>query len=151
MWRASFDLPTDDLHWRGCRMKWDHPLFRFHVSGLWLWASYLTFMRLKLHMINKNNLITLIEGWKSQSLRLTNTIMIVTVLVLNLILDIGTSLSDIYCYRQSKNIYLMPYKIMCNSELDSNDIFPQFCVYPVSNYIIIGIILLFTWMSIKYS
>ena len=70
--------------------------------------------------------------------------MIVTVLVLNLILDIGTSLSDIYCYRQSKNIYLMPYKIMCNSELDSNDIFPQFCVYPVSNYIIIGIILLFT-------
>ena len=39
---------------------------------------------------------------------------------------------------------------MCDSELDSNDICPQFCVYLVSNYIIIGIILLFTWMSIKY-
>ena len=70
--------------------------------------------------------------------------MIVAVLVLNLVLDIDTSISDLYCYRESRNLCLMPYKIMCDSELDSNDIFPQFCVYLVSNYIIIGIILLFT-------
>lgn len=60
--------------------------------------------------------------------------MIVTFLVLDVGTDIGISISCIYGYWKPRNLYLMPYKVIYDSELGSNDIYPQFCAYLVSMY-----------------